>query len=1308
MRSPRRGLAAALAFLALLGGTVLLDAVPASAAVVTFTVNSLADASDASPGNGTCATATSVCTLRAAIEEANVGSVANTYTINFGVAGTIQLGTKLQDLQRAITVDAATAPGYSVAGGPVVVVNCGSQTAAATAQAFPVLASDVTVRGFRIVNCHTAIATATTTANLRVVGNVIGSDGSSFAAGNAVDTAISLVGPNAVVGGPNPADRNVISGFLARGIVVFPTATGATIAGNHVGTNRSGSAAIRNPAGNVDLTTGTTTGASMAIQTAAPNTTIQGNVISGNPGWGVQVASTGAVLKGNTIGLDATGTTGLGNFGFVISIDDGATATIGGTGPGDGNVIADVRRVAGTASYAGRYLISVYGSTATVVGNKIGTNATGTAAVGDAGGFLDRTVGISSVASGSVSGSTVRASNVTIGGSAPGAGNVIAGRYYNVELASYPGQTFLSTATVQGNLIGTNATGTAAIAGSDIGIKVAPYVAATIGGTASGAGNVVSGHDTGIEVTDNNAGVVIQGNKIGTDLAGSASIANATSGLEIVNDGIVPTDAGGPQPLVGGSAAGAGNLISGNGIRALTTGRPGKIQGNRIGTNAAGTAAIPNGRPGSNPTGVVTLSAPGLLFGGTGPGEGNLVSGNNGSGLDVTKRFPVVQGNKIGTNAAGTGPLPNTWAGVLFQTGAVGSIGGTGAGQANVIAYNGRQGFSVQGGTNITFRGNLVHSNGRLAIDIFTKGGTDAGNGGQLPPTLTSVTPGPSTTAISGTVTSDKAGPVLVDVYATNQCQAAYGTGEAKQFLGTISVPYAGGGVTTAFSGSVANSSVGSVITATSTVAANGTSQFSACLPFSDLQITAVDSQDVAAIGDDVATLFTVTNNGPNAASGIAVPIGAGGGPQSANDEGWLDAPSQGSIAAGIWTIGTLASGASATVCARGDIVRKEFTLVLDEDVELIVPAYFSPGANVNELTGVADPFRGNNFASGEVTVGTATPRNGVCPLPTLSIDDASLTRPASGTAPMTFTVRLSKAQTRPVTVRYATANGKAVAVEDYVASSGTVTFAAGETTKTVTVPIVGSQSDEPDKAFTVNLSAPFHALVADGSATGTVKANFLLQGCPPGSTANQRFVCHLYFDALGRAPESGGFTFWVNRLNNGTPRATMAKSYLTQPESLRKVANRAYVLYLGRNGTATELSGWATKLANKTATTQDIRIAVLASNEYFTKVGSTNEKYIRQMFLDVFRRNVDASGLAYWTGQLTSGKTRTNVATRFMAEPEGRRKIVGDIYLRFLRREPTTTEANGWVSQLAAGKTEVDVGIGLVASTEYYTRPSS
>jgi len=231
---------------------------------------------------------------------------------------------------------------------------------------------------------------------------------------------------------------------------------------------------------------------------------------------------------------------------------------------------------------------------------------------------------------------------------------------------------------------------------------------------------------------------------------------------------------------------------------------------------------------------------------------------------------------------------------------------------------------------------------------------------------------------------------------------------------------------------------------------------------------------------------------------------------------------------------------------------------------------------------------------------------------------------------------------------------------------------------------------------------------VGDASAIGTVKANHVLGGCPTGSTSNQRFVCHVYFDALGRTPDSGGFNYWVGKLNKGTPRSTMASSYLGQPESLRKVADRAYVLYLGRHGTNTELTNWATKLKAKSVSTQDIRISVLASSEYYAHTGGTNASYVQQMFRDVFRRNVDSSGLAYWTGQLSSGKTRTNVATRFLAEPEGRRKIIGDIYLRFLRRDPTANEANGWVSQLAANKTEVDVGIALVSSTEYFNRPSS
>ncbi|WP_425069245.1 Calx-beta domain-containing protein [Reyranella sp.] len=107
--------------------------------------------------------------------------------------------------------------------------------------------------------------------------------------------------------------------------------------------------------------------------------------------------------------------------------------------------------------------------------------------------------------------------------------------------------------------------------------------------------------------------------------------------------------------------------------------------------------------------------------------------------------------------------------------------------------------------------------------------------------------------------------------------------------------------------------------------------------------------------------------------------------------------------------------------------------------------------------------------------------------LPTLSVGDASLVEGNSGTKQMVFTVSLSQAATGPVTVNYATANGTATAGQDYVAKSGTITFAAGETQKTVSVTINGDKVAELNEAFALNLSSPSGATLADGAAIGTI-----------------------------------------------------------------------------------------------------------------------------------------------------------------------------------------------------------------------------
>lgn len=107
--------------------------------------------------------------------------------------------------------------------------------------------------------------------------------------------------------------------------------------------------------------------------------------------------------------------------------------------------------------------------------------------------------------------------------------------------------------------------------------------------------------------------------------------------------------------------------------------------------------------------------------------------------------------------------------------------------------------------------------------------------------------------------------------------------------------------------------------------------------------------------------------------------------------------------------------------------------------------------------------------------------------LPVISVGDASVVEGNSGTQQMVFTVSLSKAATGPVTVAYATADGTATAGSDYIARSGTVTFAAGETRKTISIAINGDKVAEPDETLKLNLSSPTGATLADGAAVGTI-----------------------------------------------------------------------------------------------------------------------------------------------------------------------------------------------------------------------------
>ena len=172
--------------------------------------------------------------------------------------------------------------------------------------------------------------------------------------------------------------------------------------------------------------------------------------------------------------------------------------------------------------------------------------------------------------------------------------------------------------------------------------------------------------------------------------------------------------------------------------------------------------------------------------------------------------------------------------------------------------------------------------------------------------------------------------------------------------------------------------------------------------------------------------------------------------------------------------------------------------------VTLTIAAAEAAGTAQVTITPVADDLDEEDesvlvggTASGELTVLPATVRiTDDDALPELSVGDVTVTEGAGGETTMAeFPVSLSPVSGREVTVAYATAEGTAAAAADYAAAIGTLTFAAGETERTLSVAVAGDDLNEAEEQFTVTLSAPtdgatelpLHATLTDGVATGTI-----------------------------------------------------------------------------------------------------------------------------------------------------------------------------------------------------------------------------
>jgi hypothetical protein len=294
------------------------------------------------------------------------------------------------------------------------------------------------------------------------------------------------------------------------------------------------------------------------IHINSSNCTVRGLVINNFTGSGIGIGIststvTGTVIRGNFIGTDSSGTQNLGNTAGV-RITFSNTNTIGGTAPADRNVIS--------GNYIGIDVATIASGT-TIQGNFIGTTANGKEALGN------RSNG---VLSGGIGGDT-------IGGAASGARNVISATHDNAGIFVSPGTSTAST--IQGNLIGTDVTGTIAL-GNFFGIWI--YYGGSqghiIGGASPAARNIVSGNRSdGILLSGDSRNNQVQGNFIGTDITGTKPLGNGGNGIQI--------EASANSHRIGGQSPGQGNTIAFNQKNGIfLTGSPFDVVKNSIRANS--------------------------------------------------------------------------------------------------------------------------------------------------------------------------------------------------------------------------------------------------------------------------------------------------------------------------------------------------------------------------------------------------------------------------------------------------------------------------------------------------------------------------------------------------------------------------------------------------------------------------------------------------------------------------------------------------------------------------------------------------
>jgi parallel beta-helix repeat protein len=582
------------------------------------------------------------------------------------------------------------------------------------------------------------------TTNNVIVNNYIGTNISgTVALPNSFDGVGFWQGPTSnIVGGSATNAGNLISGNEGSGVSIGGTGTASnTVSNNYIGTDVSGTQSLTNTLYGIELHNGAT------------NNLVESNLVSGNGNYGVFLSSvTSNTVRSNLIGTDYAGSVALGNAGSGIVVCSSAENWIEGnliSGNSDNGI--EIRKTGATSN--------------TVVGNYIGTNISGTAALSNGQSGISIFLG---------------ASNNVVGGSTPEERNLISGN-------SLSGTTLYGTGTsdnrVIGNYIGTDAAGQMAIPNGGSGVAISADASDNVvGGENVTEGNLISGNLNGVSMFDSGSmRNRIVGNYIGTNVNGTRALSNTEVGVTLWDE-------------TSGNLI-ADNLISGNGKEGicLTNVTSNTVRSNYIGTDDSGMVALGNMKAGINVRNGSTRNQI----------EGNLISGNSDSGIQIQGTETMsnaVAGNYIGIDMYGGIDIPNSLHGVVITDSAQKSWIGPG----NTIAFNGMNGVYVHGSDTLghTITTNSIFDNIGEGILL-----ADGGNGGIISPTILTATP----TWIAGT------GPAgaIIEVFSDSEDEGRVYEGSATS---------AGDGQWTR---SKAGGFIGPCLTATATDAEGNTSEFS-------------------------------------------------------------------------------------------------------------------------------------------------------------------------------------------------------------------------------------------------------------------------------------------------------------------------------------------------------------------------------------------------------------------------------------------------------------------------------------------------